>query len=84
MSYCFYLRGLGAEDYLTSYEITGADLKKLMEHPVINGEEINAMYAFSGLSLEYAPWRDRNENVVKLTLMDGREIEDDRVYTVAA
>ncbi len=39
MLYSFYLRGLGAEDYLTTYEITGADLKKLMEHPIINGEE---------------------------------------------
>ncbi|MDC7291114.1 extracellular solute-binding protein [Blautia schinkii] len=80
----FYLRGLGAEDYLTTYEITGADLKKLMEHPIINGEEANAMYAFSGLAMEYAPWRDKNENVLKLTLADGSEIEDGRVYTVAA
>lgn len=84
MLYSFYLRGLGAEDYLTTYEITGADLKKLMEHPIINGEEINAMYAFSGLSVEYAPWRDKNENVIKMTLADGSEIVDDKFYTVAA
>lgn len=84
MLYSFYLRGLGAEDYLTTYEITGADLKKLMEHPIINGEEINAMYAFSGLAMEYAPWQDKNENVIKLTLADGSEIVDDKRYTVAA
>ena len=55
-----------------------------MEHPIINGEEINAMYAFSGLAMEYAPWRDKNENVIKLSLADGSEIEDGKVYTVAA
>lgn len=84
MLYCFYLRGLGKEDYLTTYEITGANLKKLMEHPVINGEEINAMYAFSGLNMEYAPWRAWDENVIKLTMEDGSGIEDDKRYTVAA
>ena len=84
MPYSFYLRGLGAEDYLTTYEIAGADLKNLMEHPIINGEKINATYAFSGLAMEYAPWRAWDENVIKLTLADGSEIEDDERYTVAA
>lgn len=84
MLYRFYLRGLGAEDCLTTYEITGANLKALMEHPILNGEEVNAMYAFSGLSMEYAPWRDRTENVIKLTLADGSELVDDQRYTVAA
>lgn len=84
MLYTFYLRGLGVEDYLTTYEITGLNLKKLMEHPIINGVEVNAMYAFSGLAMEYAPWRDQNENVIKLTLADGGEIEDDKIYAVTA
>lgn len=84
MMYPFYLRGLGAGDYLTTYEITGADLKKLMEHPIINGEEINALYAFSGLKMEYAPWQAWDKNVIKLTLEDGSEIEDGKRYTVAA
>lgn len=84
MLYRFYLRGLGAGDYLTTYEITGANLKKLMEHPIINGEEINVLYAFSGLNMDYAPWRDRDKNVIKLTLADGSEIEDSKRYTVAA
>lgn len=84
IQYCFYLRGLDAGDCLTTYEITGANLKKLMEHPIINGGEINAMYAFSGLSMEYAPWRARDANVIKLTLADGSVIEDHKRYTVAA
>lgn len=84
MLYSFYLRGLGADDGLATYEITGADLKKLMEHPIINGKEINVLYAFSGMAMEYAPWRPWDENVIKLTLADGSEIEDSRRYTVAA
>ena len=84
MLYQFYLRGLSDEDYLTTYEITGTNLKKLLEHPIINGKEVNAMYAFSGLVMEYAPWREQNENIIELTLPDGSEIEDDKVYTVAA
>lgn len=55
-----------------------------MEHPIINGGEINAMYAFSGLSMEYAPWRSQDANVIKLTLADGSVIEDHKRYTVAA
>ena len=84
MLYTFYLRGLSDKDYLTTYEITGANLKRIMEHPILNGVEENIMYAFSGLSMEYAPWRDQNENVLKLTLVDGSEIKDDEVYTIAA
>ncbi|MBT9775117.1 extracellular solute-binding protein [Clostridium sp. MCC353] len=84
MLYRFYLRGLGTGDCLTTYEITGANLKKLMEHPIINGQEVNALYAFSGLNMEYAPWRPWDENVIKLALADGSGIEDDKRYTVAA
>ena len=51
----FNLRSVTTDDVLTTYEISGADLKKLMEHPKIGGEEINATYALSGLKMEYAP-----------------------------
>lgn len=80
----FYLRSFSADDYLTTYEITGANLKKLMEFPIINGENVNAMYAFSGLKMEYAPWYPTDRNVISLTLEDGSDIDDDTVYTVAA
>ena len=36
------------------------------------------------MAMEYAPWRPWDENVIKLTLADGSEIEDSRRYTVAA
>jgi len=80
----FYLRGLTSGDFLTTYEITGANLKTLMEHPIINDEEVNAMYACSGLHMEYAPWYDPDRNVLKLTLENGKEIDDTSLYTVAA
>ena len=80
----FILKGVAGKDYLTTYEITGQKLKELVEHPVINGKEVNAMYAPSGLKLTYAPWASPDHNVVSLILADGSGIEDDAVYTVAA
>ena len=44
----FVLKSVGAKNYLTTYEITGANLKALLEHPFINGAEINALYACTG------------------------------------
>ena len=80
----FYLRGLGDKDYLSIYRIKGSDLKALLERPVINGSEANALYAFSGLKMEYAPWRDPQSNVLSVSFEDGSQIEDDALYTVAA
>ena len=79
-----YIKGTSGEDYLTTYEITGANLRKLMEAPIINGNEVNATYAFAGHKMTYAAWNAPDCNVVSLTLADGTEIKDDRVYTVAA
>lgn len=80
----FTLKSVSAKDYLTTYEITGKNLKELLEHPIINGKEINALYAPSGLKLEYAPYAPEDANVRKVTLADGTEIGDDKTYTVAA
>lgn len=80
----FILKGVGAKEYLTTYKITGAALRELMEHPIINGAEVNVMYAPAGLKLEYAPWSDGDENVRSLTLADGTELNDGAEYTVAA
>lgn len=80
----FNLRSVSKDDALTTYEVTGANLKRLMEHPLLNGEETDVLYAFSGLKMEYAPWRDAAGNVLSLTLADGTEIDDDELYTVAA
>ncbi len=80
----FILKSVGGKSYLTVYEITGANLKALLEHPFIGGKEINAMYAVSGLKMEYAPWADPDENVRSLTLTDGTAIDDNASYKVAA
>ncbi len=80
----FVMKAMTDEDCLTTYSVTGAQLKGLMEHPIINGEEANALVAASGLKIEYAPWNERGARVLKLTLEDGSEIEDDAVYTAAA
>ena len=66
----FNLRSVSKDDALTTYEITGANLKKLMEHPLLNGEEVNALYAFSGLKAEYAPWRDEASNCLLYTSVE--------------
>lgn len=80
----FVLKSVGAKDYLTTYEVTGANLRKLMEHPVVNGSEVNALYACSGLKVKYAPWASADANVLSLTLADGSAVDDTAAYTVAA
>ena len=80
----FVLKSVGSKDYLTTYEITGANLRKLMEHPIIKGAEVNALYACSGLKVKYAPWASADANVLSLTLADGTAIDDNATYTVAA
>ena len=80
----FILKGTGAKDYLATYQITGAALRELLEHPVINGTQVNVLYAPAGLKLEYAPWADMDENVRSITLADGTALDNDRLYTVAA
>lgn len=80
----FYLKSISAKDYLTVYKITGANLKLLMEYPIINGKEVDILYAFSGLKVSFAPWRESSKNIVSITLADGSEIVDDAYYSVAA
>lgn len=80
----FYIKGLSADNYLTTYNISGKNLKALLEHPMINGEEVTALYAVSGLKVEYAPWAAADANVVSAALADGTAIDDNKTYTVAA
>lgn len=80
----FYIKGLSADNYLTTYAISGENLKALLEHPMINGEEVAELYAVSGLKVEYAPWAAADANVISVALADGTPMEDDKIYTVAA
>lgn len=80
----FILKSISKDNFLTVYNITGANLKALLERPIIDGAEQDFLYAFSGLKMEYAPWASEGENVKSVTLADGAEIDDSATYTVAA
>lgn len=80
----FYIKGLTAEDCLTTYSITGENLKKMLEHPMMYEKEIVELYAVSGLKVEYAPWAAADANVLSVTLADGTPSDDNATYTVAA
>lgn len=80
----FYMKGVAEKDCLTTYKMTGAQLKTLLEHPIIKGDEVDQLLAASGLSLEYAPWHARGSRVVKATMEDGTAIDDAATYTVAS
>lgn len=80
----FTQKGIDGDARLTTYEITGAKLKELLEHPIIAGNEVNILYAVSGLKVTYAPWAEADKNVLSVALADGTEIDDSKTYTVAA
>ena len=80
----FYQKGIGGEDCITTYEMTGAQLKALLEHPILNGKEQTQYIAASGLKIEYAPWHPSGSRVVSAALEDGAAIDDAKTYTVAA
>jgi raffinose/stachyose/melibiose transport system substrate-binding protein len=80
----FYQKGIADKNFVTTYELTGAKLKELLEHPVINGKEQTQFIAAAGLSLEYAPWHKSGNRFIKAALPDGTALEDAKSYTVAA
>jgi len=80
----FYQKSIGGKDYITTYAVTGANLKKLLEHPINDAVEQDQFIAASGLSVEYAPWHLRGNRLVKATMEDGTAIDDTKLYTVAA
>ncbi|MDD3361351.1 MAG: extracellular solute-binding protein [Hespellia sp.] len=80
----FTQKGMDGDALLTTYEITGAKLKELLEHPIIDGNEANILYAVSGLKVTNAPWAEADKNVISVALADGTEIDDSKTYTVAA
>jgi raffinose/stachyose/melibiose transport system substrate-binding protein len=80
----FYEKGVGGKDYITTDSLTGAQLKALLEYPIINGTKMDQFFAPSGLKLTYAPWHQRGNRIVSIALEDGTAIEDTKTYTVAA
>lgn len=80
----FYQKGIGDKDFITTYKMTGAQLKTLLEHPVINGMEQTQFIAAAGLNSEYAPWHPSGSRLVNVTLADGTAVDDAAEYTIAA
>jgi raffinose/stachyose/melibiose transport system substrate-binding protein len=80
----FYQKGIGGKDFITTYALTGAQLKTLLEHPILNAREQTQFIAASGLKIEYAPWHRSGSRVVHATLADGSAIDDAKTYAVAA
>ena len=80
----FYLKGLGKQDAVTVYEITGKDLKELLEHPILYDRELDRFYAFSGLRATYAPLKKAGERVSGVYLENGARLRENGRYTVAA
>lgn len=80
----FYQKGIGDKDFITTYTLTGAQLKTLLEHPILNGTEQTQFIAASGLQVEYAPWHASGSRLVSAVLADGAVLDDAAQYTVAA
>lgn len=80
----FIMQGVSPSDYLTTYRMTGKDLKTFIEHPYINGKEVDQFAAVSGLKIKYAPWHSHGNRVLSVTEENGEPLEDTRTYTVAA
>lgn len=79
----FYQKGIGGKDFINTYQLTGAQLKNVLEHPIINGTNVDQFLAASGLKVEYAPWHKSGNRLVSVKMEDGSAIDDARLYTVA-
>src|SRR5574344_52693 len=80
----FIMQGIGAHDYLTVYKMTGKQIKECIEHPVVNGAEVDQFTAVSGLAVTYAPWSTRGNRLLSAATENGTALEDSSLYTVAA
>jgi len=80
----FYQKGIAVKDYITTYTLTGAKLRTLLERPIINGNELDQFVAASGLKMSYAPWLERGKRIETLSLEDGSAFDESKTYKVAA
>jgi raffinose/stachyose/melibiose transport system substrate-binding protein len=80
----FYQKGIASSNPITTYSLTGATLKNLLEKPIINGTETDQFIAASGLKMTYSPWQKRGSRIRNLALADGSAFDESKNYTVAA
>lgn len=80
----FYEKSVGAKDYITTYSLTGEQLKTLLEKPIISGVVKDQFLAPAGLKLTYAPWHKQGNRLVAVSLEDGTASDETKLYTVAS
>jgi 2',3'-cyclic-nucleotide 2'-phosphodiesterase/3'-nucleotidase len=68
------------DNYLVTLELTGADLKKAIDHGINNTTMTDG--AFSGLKVTYAPKLEQGKSIKTITLEDGTALKDDVYYKV--
>lgn len=68
------------DNYLVTLELSGADLKKAIDHGINNPTITDGQ--FSGLKVTYDPKLAQGSSITSITLEDGTAIKDDSYYTV--
>ena len=68
---------------LVRAKMTGAQLLDALNHPRGNEKTADAVYAYSGLRCEIAPWNPLGEKYLSIKLADGTAIDTEKMYTVA-
>ena len=70
---------------LVKMTMTGADIKAALNEAYRGSAQYPANYIVaSGLKIEFAPWAGEGNRLVSVTLADGKELEPEAEYTVAA
>jgi 2',3'-cyclic-nucleotide 2'-phosphodiesterase/3'-nucleotidase len=68
------------DNVLSSFEMTGAQIKEIFEHGIEN-KEIGSVQ-FSGVKVEYIKGAEKGNKVVKMTLDSGEEVDLNKTYKV--
>lgn len=68
------------DNYLINFKLSGASLKKIIEHGILNSKI--GWSQFAGLKVTYDPKKPTNNHIVKFELADGTPIKDDQLYSV--
>lgn len=69
------------DNTLVTLKVTGAELKKLVEHGIYPGDFRPGQ--FYGIEVWYDKDAESGKKITKIQLLDGTEVKDDEVYTVS-
>ena len=69
------------DNQLVTMELTGADVKKAIDHGINNPKVGNGQFA--GLIVEFDKTKEFENRITKIALEDGTPLEMDKYYTVA-